>query len=130
MKTIKFRQWIGNRFHYWGFSEDGLNFTNPLTINGGFLEAQENSNQFTGLHDKNGVEIYEGDILDYPDCSFSPATGEYDDEISRGEVGWDNEEARFVVSNRMTVDMEDFKWDESEVIGNIYQNPELLEESN
>ena len=66
--------------------------------------------QFTGLHDKNGKEIYEGDILRFenlPDLDIVEAT----------DGGW----------NPFIDSMEtDGAW-HYEVIGNIYENPELLE---
>jgi hypothetical protein len=73
--------------------------------------------QFTGLHDKNGKEIYEGDLLRYDDWLW--------------EVRWGNNKAAFYLCSRET----DIRQDEhpnqhdarlSEVIGNIYENPELL----
>lgn len=74
--------------------------------------------QFTGLHDKNGVEIYEGDIL-------GEKGRHEEDNIYVCE--YISDEARFLFTS--PYDGESFIFDEVsdlEVIGNIYQNPELL----
>lgn len=69
--------------------------------------------QYTGLHDKNGKEIYEGDILRF--------THEREDFI--------NTDARIAVEIPKIYYMIDNSYNHSfEVIGNIYENPELLKE--
>jgi len=79
--------------------------------------------QYTGLKDKNGKEIYEGDIVE------ASISSEWDEEVPRNEravVVF--EEDRYWCKSQYTPDwyeMDAFSW---EVIGNIYENPELLED--
>jgi len=82
---------------------------------------------FTRLHDKNGKEIYEGEITPHSDTKHNGGTIT----THYGVVEWDSSIASFVLRIHEDGSQEDLyescKWFES--VGNIYENPELLEES-
>jgi uncharacterized phage protein (TIGR01671 family) len=86
--------------------------------------------QFTGLHDKNGKEIYEGDIVRFPIC---PVHGQGTD-ASRC-ITWDDYKYTLtrVANGKDQTDYwlgyldHEIEPEELEIVGNIYQNPELME---
>lgn len=81
--------------------------------------------QSTGLKDNNGKEIFEGDIVQFEDC-YEVSDFLY---INTGIIEWC--QGGFHVTNRDSVSMEDLLDGdllEVTIIGNIYENPELLEE--
>lgn len=72
--------------------------------------------QFTGLCDNDGVKIFEGDIVYVPD------------EEEAGVVAWDDESARFTIElTGLLIDFDNYSAIYTEVIGNIYDTPELVE---
>ena len=120
MKEIKFRVWdkAQNKMYLWE------NFR--MKVNNGGWEIIPNDNQptkrdrfeimqYTGLNDKNGKEIYEGDIVktDHFQESNIIIWGFHSDHSSyMYQLGWN-------------------LWEDViyEVLGNIYENPELIKAS-
>ena len=100
----EFKRWLDLSIGYFSFSKDG-----SLLRNGDIrLSSQIKILQYTGLQDKNGKDIYEGDVLN----------------VNDSVVVFDN--GRFVPAydfgNQETW-ADDYKWNEDvEVIGNIYEN--------
>ena len=79
--------------------------------------------QFTGLYDKNRKEIYEGDIIKY--SAYSDESAGIKEGIA--SVVWDKEETGYYLANDYKSNLFYLIKDlECEVIGNIYENYELL----
>jgi hypothetical protein len=113
-KDGSFREW-----HHWGFIRDGV-FVGVELSSSTHQQAKEHTCQYTGLTDKNGKEIYEGDIV-----SFQTKNGDRD---FIGSVIWLAEVAGFVVSSENNYFGAMHYIHNLKVIGNIYENPELIKE--
>lgn len=115
MREIKFRAWVlGKMYEVKNLEWDWGHLI--ITTDGGWIalpDPEAHLMEFTGLHDKNGVEIYEGDIL----------------QGTMGDETWivKFNKGCFQVFSYGEADycLQDF-YDEVTVIGNIHENPELL----
>ena len=133
MRELKFRVWSKKQKTY--------NYKHPFSSYGYFYIDQYGTlfsdygnvitpaikqddfiiEQYTGLHDKNGKEIYDGDVVKMPDWVIGPK----------------NEKVRF---SKLSCGFEPFvngcfecvspDSEEVEVIGNVHENPELLKDRN
>lgn len=122
MRDIKFRiydklsgkiiyitgfRYVNNRIKYTFIDRDG----DTCTYTRGRSEIE--IMQYTGLHDRNGKEIYEGDLVIIP----------AEDEQEAVKIEWDNDSSRFVFSARTyTCDFDSYGGEDCEVVGNIYDN--------
>lgn len=118
MSNIKYRQLVDGRWHYWGYV-DGC-FVGPITNQ----EPKPVNCQFTGLHDAKGVELYEGDIIK-DDCNVAVVKFNTSDIGSCGCCWTEFQGVGFAAFTEDGSDSVNLGSD-CEVIGNIYENPELL----
>ena len=137
-RTIKFRgkretdgEWIyGDFFRNRGLSfisTDGI-VENPLATWRDYNVRPETVGQFTGLYDKNGYEIYEGDIMMCVGKREDNKGRKYLREVSFKNGSFCMKAPEYNVDSYFYNHMVngELYW---EVVGNIYENKELLEET-
>ena len=124
MRTFRFRAWDGKEGKFVGGEWELL----PMMFeDGNYIYGMDYSKivveQFTGILDKNGVEIYEGDIVNYiGECTYAyPVTITMGVACLDGSV-WDAL-CHLANTDNYFGDHENVL----EVIGNIHENPGLLE---
>nr|DAM36275.1 MAG TPA: YopX protein [Caudoviricetes sp.] len=128
MREIKYRVWDKDGEDYFPIHEgaDGLIGITAKGNNILFVEDGEVSTgdaedytieQFTGLKDKNGKDIYEGDIVSKHNSDLKGVVKQVKD--GQWAIYWDNTPDGYYVL---------FKYSNlCEVVGNIHENSELLE---
>lgn len=123
MRKLKFRMWNPTEREMYDLGLESLG-------NGFYQENRDELMMYTGLKDSKGVEIYEGDIFreDYPagDSIYEVCFGHYDNGMDyedgfRG-IGFYLKEHAHSPNYELRI-VELFA---GEVIGNIYENPELV----
>ena len=149
----KFREFVNDKFHYWGFTEEGI-FKGPVTPS----LTRGKHYQFTGVQDKNGKDIYSGDIIQFKYYNvyrrwWSNLTDipKIDAEVEKQKADVKTQlsivtfnEGGFILQNGYPLtlsdvargtrfkrgqtnscDTEEMQWD-FEVVGNIAEHPELI----
>jgi uncharacterized phage protein (TIGR01671 family) len=126
----KFRSWVENvrhpKFSFMQYEPEFNGEINKIFEKNGEIQhgVKVSYMQSTGLKDKNGVEIFEGDIVKVSNHPFQKNDNGIGIEINGNYViGRSEYSLSWLAGNLILAELKPF----IEVIGNIYENPELLE---
>lgn len=115
-REIKFRAWDKNKAVFYFFDLENDNYPEAFWS----LHSSKELTEFTGLKDKNGKEIYEGDIVIEPSWWWGAL------EVIEC-LSFNGQQRQWIGINGGSKVHNYWHLNELEKIGNIYENPELLQ---
>ena len=124
MDRLKFRVWdnVDKKYIKTGVIKQEGYLAKPTMANDFDLSPIDDGRYFveqcTGLKDKNGDLIYEGDFVDVLPEIDTTAVIEWSDDLARFTIIYEN----------ICCDFDNYYGYDLEIIGNIHENPELMEE--
>jgi len=118
MRTIKFRAWDKKKKEMLAWKKVSVMTVGRLGASGTPWEFM----QYTGLQDKQGKEIYEGDLCHFLRKDYTS----FDNDLERKfAVIWDDRQGHWGAVDSQ-IPLARFEQENLEVIGNIYENKDLL----
>lgn len=132
MRDIRFRFW-NPKTKVMDYAPKASLPINPFPLNDIFFQLDGVYTQSTGLKDKNGKEIYEGDILLWQPGEIDPISKEFPFEkcqVVFHQGAWSRKTAEHIEPLLDGWIEESEQLHDEEIIGNIYENPELLTDTN
>jgi uncharacterized phage protein (TIGR01671 family) len=132
MREIKFRGWNTLCNEMWDCDKLVLSGLYLATSGAGIIDVDDDRNkqhhiiplQYTGLKDKNGKEIYEGDILSFDYGDFDEFKDWYKN--PHYKVVYDSDYIICGKGVKQDLYLHGFRFKHTEVLGNIYETPKLL----
>jgi uncharacterized phage protein (TIGR01671 family) len=123
-REIKFRAWDGKMMHYGGFS---IHATGKVEVLKGLVPRSLKIMEYTGVTDKHGSEIYEGDTVEYEEWAIVEEKWQKTGAIVKRPIVWIGDMLTTEWSSQglkvlMSINHE------FTIVGNIHENPELTEE--
>lgn len=124
-RVIKFRAWdtVNKEMHNSSFGGNYITFGGK--IHNGAIQKDWILMQFTGMLDKNGTEIYEGDIVKSALIHHGNPGFQFISKIVYNSIIGAYQISYLNMNNAFVTDNLGFKY-QLEIIGNIYENPELI----
>ena len=135
MRQILFRgktldgRWVCGDLWQRPYAENGVtivSFMEDTGTTGGLEVIPETVGQYTGLKDKNGQRIFEGDIVAFLGIRWDGPDGDRVDYVGIVRYSDEHTSFNFEISNGLQATT--FEADDVKVIGNIHDNPELMGE--
>lgn len=103
-------------------------YISEIDFDGRTIEVDSGTiGQYIGIKDKDGNKIFEGDVVQYDDRPYNAYASLIIGEVKHWRDNWIIDECNGIFPSKFPIFSDDFVEKKSTVLGNIFDNPEMVE---